>query len=96
MQVISSAFWMENDAVTSHYVIEKCSVDFFHMRVIRSADSGKVLNPSSGLWHKTLECIVLIVSSYSNSLSLLLLLVVVENIISSSVICLACSFILSH
>lgn len=58
-----SAFWMENGAVTSHYSSEKCSVEFFHVRVIWSVDSDEVLNTSSGLLDGTLVCIVLIVSS---------------------------------
>ena len=63
MQVMLSAFWIENGAVTSHYASEKCSVEFFRMRVIWSVDSGQVLNSSSGLLDKALVCIVLIVSS---------------------------------
>lgn len=62
-QAMLSAFWMENGAVTSHYASEKCSAEFFRMRVTWSVDSGQVLNSSSGLLDKTLVCIVLIVSS---------------------------------
>ena len=62
-QAMLSAFWVENGAVTSHYASEKSSVEFFHMRVIWSVDSGKALNSSSGLLDGTLVCIVLIVSS---------------------------------
>lgn len=62
-QAILSVFWMEKGAVTRHYASEKRSVEFFHVRVIRSVDSGKVLNSSSGLLDRTLVCIVLIVSS---------------------------------
>lgn len=63
MQATLSAFWMENGAVTSQYASEKCSVEFFRMRVTWSVDSGQVLNSSSGLLDRTLVCIVLIVSS---------------------------------
>lgn len=62
-QATLSVFWMESGAVTRHYSSERCSVEFFHVRVIWSVDSGKVLSSSSGLLDRTLVCIVLIVSS---------------------------------